>query len=162
MRLQRLTGLERDKLRAEYDELLEKINYLKSVLENLELRMEIIKNELLEVKEKFGDKSRTEIEYTANDFRIEDTIADESVVITISHLGYIKRTVLTEFKTQTRGGRGSKGSVTRNDDFVEHLFIASNHNYLIFFTEQGKCFWMRVFEIPEGTKTSGRDAPYKI
>ncbi|MFO7999332.1 MAG: DNA gyrase subunit A, partial [Bacteroidales bacterium] len=153
MRLQRLTGLERNRLKEEYEELLRKISYYKSVLEQLELRMQIIKDELLEIKQKFGDKTRTEIEYTANDFRIEDTIADESVVITISHLGYIKRTLLSEFKTQGRGGRGSKGSVTREDDFVEHLFIASNHNYLIFFTEKGKCFWMRVFEIPEGTKT---------
>ena len=116
--------------------------------------MEIIKNELLEIKDKYGDKSRTEIEYTANDFKIEDTIPDESVVITISHMGYIKRTVLTEFKTQSRGGRGSKGSLTRDDDFIEHLFVASNHNYLIFFTEKGQCYWMRVFEIPEGTKAS--------
>ena len=154
MRLQRLTGLERDKIQAEYDELLRKIEYYNSVLADLTLRMSIIKEELLEVKQKFGDKTRTEIEYTANDFRIEDTIPDEEVVITISHLGYIKRTLLSEFRTQGRGGRGSKGSVTRIDDFVEYLFVATNHNYLLFFTEQGKCFWMRVFEIPEGTKTS--------
>ncbi len=154
MRLQRLTGLERDKIDKEYKELLQKIEYLKSVLANISLRMNIIKDELVEVKEKFGDKTRSEIEYTANDFRIEDTIPDEEVVITISHLGYIKRTLLSEFRTQGRGGRGSKGSVTRDDDFVEHLFVATNHNYLLFFTEQGKCFWMRVFEIPEGTKTS--------
>jgi len=154
MRLQRLTGLERHKLREEYNELLGQIEYLKTVLADVSLRMSIIKEELLEVKEKYGDKSRTEIEYTANDFRIEDTIPDESVVITISHMGYIKRTLLSEFKTQSRGGRGSKGSDTRDNDFVEHLFVATNHNYLIFFTEKGKCFWMRVFEIPEGTKTS--------
>ncbi len=154
MRLQRLTGLERDKIDKEYKELLQKIEYLKSVLADISLRMNIIKDELVEVKEKFGDKTRSEIEYTANDFRIEDTIPDEEVVITISHLGYIKRTLLSEFRTQGRGGRGSKGSVTRDDDFVEHLFVATNHNYLLFFTEQGKCFWMRVFEIPEGTKTS--------
>lgn len=153
MRLQRLTGLERERLKEEYEELQRRIAYYQSVLAQVELRMQIIKDELLEIKQKYGDKTRTEIEYTANDFRIEDTIADESVVITISHLGYIKRTPLTEFKTQSRGGRGSKGSVTREDDFVEHLFVASNHNYLIFFTEKGKCFWMRVFEIPEGTKT---------
>jgi DNA gyrase subunit A len=153
MRLQRLTGLERDRLKEEYEELQRRITYYNSVLSQVELRMQIIKDELLEIKNKYGDKTRTEIEYTANDFRIEDTIADESVVITISHLGYIKRTLLSEFKTQSRGGRGSKGSVTREDDFVEHLFVASNHNYLIFFTEKGKCFWMRVFEIPEGTKT---------
>ena len=154
MRLQRLTGLERNKIKEEYEELLKKIEYLKSVLNDITLRMEIIKDELLEMKEKYGDKARTEIEYTANDFRIEDTIADESVVITISHLGYIKRTPLTEYRTQSRGGRGSKGSSTREEDFVEHLFTATNHNYLLFFTEQGKCFWMRVFEIPEGAKSS--------
>jgi DNA gyrase subunit A len=153
MRLQRLTGLERDRLKEEYEELQRKIAHYREVLANVELRMQIIKDELLEIKDKYGDKTRTEIEYTANDFRIEDTIADENVVITISHLGYIKRTPLTEFKTQGRGGRGSKGSVTREDDFVEHLFVATNHNYLIFFTEKGKCFWMRVFEIPEGSKT---------
>ncbi len=154
MRLQRLTGLEREKLQQEYNELLQKIEYYKSVLEDITLRMGIIKDELLEVKEKYGDKTRSEIEYTANDFRIEDTIPDEEVVITISHMGYIKRTLLSEYRTQNRGGRGSRGSVTRDDDFVEHLFVATNHNYLLFFTEQGKCFWMRVFEIPEGTKTS--------
>jgi DNA gyrase subunit A len=154
MRLQRLTGLERNKIKEEYEEILKKIEYYKSVLADVTLRMAIIKEELLEVKEKFGDKARTEIEYTANDFRIEDTIADEGVVITISHLGYIKRTPLSEFRTQTRGGRGSKGSSTRDEDFVEHLFTATNHNYLLFFTEQGKCFWMRVYEIPEGAKSS--------
>ncbi len=154
MRLQRLTGLERAKIQAEYDELLKKIEYYKSILSDITLRMNVIKEELLEIKEKYGDKTRTEIEYTANDFRIEDTIPDEEVVITISHLGYIKRTLLAEFRTQSRGGRGSKGSVTRDHDFVEHLFVATNHNYLLFFTEKGKCFWMRVFEIPEGTKTS--------
>ncbi len=154
MRLQRLTGLERDKIQNEYNELLKKIEYLKSVLADITLRMSIIKEEMLEMKDKYGDKTRSEIEYTANDFRIEDTIPTEEVVITISHLGYIKRTLLTEYRTQSRGGRGSKGSVTRNDDFVEHLFVATNHNYLLFFTEQGKCYWMRVFEIPEGTKTS--------
>ncbi len=154
MRLQRLTGLERDKIQNEYNELLKKIEYLKSILSDITLRMSIIKEEMLEMKDKYGDKTRSEIEYTANDFRIEDTIPDEEVVITISHLGYIKRTVLTEYRTQGRGGRGSKGSVTRDDDFVEHLFVATNHNYLLFFTEQGKCYWMRVFEIPEGTKVS--------
>ncbi len=154
MRLQRLTGLERDKIQTEYNELLKKIEYLKSVLADISLRMNIIKEELQEIQQKYGDKTRSEIEYTANDFRIEDTIPDEEVVITISHLGYIKRTLLSEYRTQSRGGRGSKGSVTRDDDFVEYLFIATNHNYMLFFTEKGKCFWMRVFEIPEGTKTS--------
>jgi DNA gyrase subunit A len=116
--------------------------------------MEIIKNELIEIKDKYGDKAKTEIEYAASDFKIEDTIADDDVVITISHLGYIKRTNLTEYRRQNRGGRGSKGSNSRDEDFLEHLFIASMHNYMQFFTEKGKCFWMRVFEIPEGTKVS--------
>ncbi len=154
MQLQRLTGLEIEKIKEEYNEILAKIEYLKSILENLELRMQIIKDELLEVKDKFGDATRSEIEYTANDFRIEDTIADEDMVITISHRGYIKRTPLNEFRTQARGGTGSKGSTTREEDFVEYLFHATSHNYLIFFTEQGKCFWKRVFEIPEGAKNT--------
>jgi DNA gyrase subunit A len=154
MQLQRLTGLEIDKIREEYNEILAKIEFLKSILDSLELRMQIIKDELLEVKEKYGDETRSRIEYTANDFRIEDTIADEDMVITISHMGYIKRTPLTEFRTQARGGTGSKGSTTREEDFVEYLFHATNHNYLIFFTEQGKCYWKRVFELPEGTKNS--------
>ncbi|MFO7977436.1 MAG: DNA gyrase subunit A [Bacteroidales bacterium] len=158
MRLQRLTGLERDKVKEEYAEIQRKIEFYQSILADLGLRMQIIKDELLEIKQKYGDKTRTEIEYSANNFRIEDTIADDEVVITISHLGYIKRTPLSEFKTQSRGGRGSKGSMTRETDFVEHLFVATNHNYLLFFTEQGKCFWMRVFEIPEGTKT-GKGRP---
>jgi len=154
MRLQKLTGLERENLKKEYAELIKHIEYLKEVLANEALRMEILKKELLELKEKFGDEPRTEIEYSAKDFRIEDTIADENVVITISHLGYIKRTPLSEYKRQHRGGVGAKGSDTRGDDFLEHLYVASNHNYLLFFTEKGRCFWMRVFEIPEGTKTS--------
>ncbi|MCX6273292.1 MAG: DNA gyrase subunit A [Bacteroidetes bacterium] len=154
MRLQRLTGLERDKIRAEYDELMKLIDYYKSVLADVNLRMEIIKKELLEVKEKFGDEPRTDIIYSVTDFRIEDTIADESVVVTISHMGYIKRTVLRDYRVQNRGGRGAKGSEVRDEDFLEHLFVASMHDYMLFFTEKGKCFWMRVFEIPEGTKTS--------
>jgi DNA gyrase subunit A len=154
MQLQRLTGLEIEKIKEEYDELLKKIEHYKAILGSLEMRMQIIKDELLEIREKYGDKTRTEIEYTANDFRIEDTIPDEDMVITISHMGYIKRTNLTEFRTQARGGTGSKGSTTRDEDFVEYLFHATNHNYLIFFTEQGKCYWIRVFEIPEGTKNS--------
>ncbi len=157
MQLQRLTGLEIEKIKEEYAELLKRIEYFKSILANVELRMEIIKEELKEIKDKFGDETRTEIEYTANDFRIEDTIADDDMVITISHMGYIKRTPLAEFRTQARGGTGSKGSTTREEDFVEYLFHATNHNYLIFFTEQGKCYWKRVFEIPEGAKnTKGR------
>jgi DNA gyrase subunit A len=154
MQLQRLTGLEIEKIKEEYAEILKNIEYLNSILNDLSLRMQIIKDELLEIKNKFGDKSRTQIEYTANDFRIEDTIADEDMVITISHRGYIKRTPLNEFRTQARGGTGSKGSTTREEDFVEYLFHATNHNYLIFFTEQGKCYWKRVFEIPEGAKNT--------
>jgi DNA gyrase subunit A len=154
MQLQRLTGLEIEKIKEEYAEILKNIEYLNSILADLSLRMQIIKDELLEIKNKFGDKSRTQIEYTANDFRIEDTIADEDMVITISHRGYIKRTPLNEFRTQARGGTGSKGSTTREEDFVEYLFHATNHNYLIFFTEQGKCYWKRVFEIPEGAKNT--------
>lgn len=157
MQLQRLTGLEIEKIKEEYEEILKRIEYLKSILASLEMRMQIIKDELIELKDKFGDKTRTEIEYTANDFRVEDTIPDDDMVITISHMGYIKRTPLIEFRTQARGGTGSKGSTTRQEDFVEYLFHATSHNYLIFFTEQGKCYWKRVFEIPEGAKnTKGR------
>lgn len=154
MRLQRLTGLERDKIREEYDELLKKIENYKLILGNKDLRMEIIKEELKEIKEKFGDEARSQIVYAASDFRIEDTIPDEDVVITISHLGYIKRTALSEYRVQHRGGKGHKGSEIRDEDFLEHLFVATNHNYLLLFTEKGKCFWLRVFEIPEGAKTS--------
>jgi DNA gyrase subunit A len=154
MRLQRLTGLERDKIKAEYDELMKTIDGLKALLENEDLRMNMIKEELLQIKEKYGDERRTDIVYAAEDFRIEDMIPNEEVVVTISHLGYIKRTVLSEYRRQSRGGVGSRGSSTRNEDFLEHLFVASTHNYLLVFTEKGKCFWMRVFEIPEGTKAS--------
>jgi len=154
MRLQRLTGLERDKIRAEYEELLKLIENLKAILANENMRMDIIKDEMREIKEKYGDESRTQIVYAANDFRMEDVIADENVVITISHMGYIKRTPLSEYRRQNRGGKGFKGSDIRDEDFLEHLFVATNHNYLLFFTEKGKCFWLRVFEIPEGAKTS--------
>ncbi len=154
MRLQRLTGLERDKLKEEYQELMKMIDYYKSVLESEPLRMEIIKNELLEIKANYGDEPRTQIIYNANDFRIEDTIADEDVVITISHMGYIKRTPLTEYRRQNRGGRGAKGSDIRDEDFLEFIGVASAHNYMLFFTEKGKAFWLRVYEIPEGTKQS--------
>ncbi|HEV7230114.1 MAG TPA: DNA gyrase subunit A [Bacteroidia bacterium] len=154
MRLRVLTGLERDKIKAEYDDLMKLITYLNEVLGDEKLRMEIIKDELREVKEKYGDGRKTVIEYASGDFRMEDMIADEDVVITISHMGYIKRTPLTEYRTQGRGGKGSKGTATRDEDFLEHLFVASNHNYLLFFTEQGRCFWMRAFEIPEGNKVS--------
>lgn len=157
LRLQRLTGMERDKIREEYDELMKRIAWLKDVLANETMRMDIIKGELAEVKEKYGDERRTEIVYSGEDLSIEDLIADESVVITISHLGYIKRTQLTEYRAQSRGGVGSKGSATRDEDFLEHLFISSTHNYLLLFTEKGKCFWLKVYEIPEGAKaTKGR------
>ncbi|HXC05527.1 MAG TPA: DNA gyrase subunit A, partial [Bacteroidia bacterium] len=154
MRLRVLTGLERDKIKAEYDELMKLITYLNQVLDEEPLRMEIIKKELQEVKEKYGDERKTVIEYASGDQRMEDLIADEEVVITISHMGYIKRTPLTEYRTQARGGKGSKGTATRDEDFLEHLFVATNHNYLLFFTEQGRCFWMRAYEIPEGNKVS--------
>jgi len=154
MRLQRLTGLEREKIKEEYEALLKQIEYFKSVLADEHLRMEIIKNELIEIRDKYGDEPKTDIIYSAKDFRIEDTIADESMVVSISLLGYIKRTSLVEYRVQNRGGRGSKGSEVRDEDFVEHLFVATAHNYILFFTEKGKCYWLRVFEIPEGTKNS--------
>ena len=154
MRLRQLTGLEQDKLRAEYDEIMKLINHLTEILNNESLRMDIIKEELIEIREKYGDDRRSEIVYSANEISIEDMIPDESVVVTISHLGYIKRTNLIEYKSQSRGGVGSKGTKTRNEDFVEQLFVATNHNWLLIFTEKGKCFWMRVYEVPEGTKVS--------
>lgn len=154
MRLRVLTGLERDKIKEEYNTLMELIKHLKEVLEDESLRMAIIKDELAEMKDKYGDERRTEIVFASGDFRMEDMIADEEVVVTISHMGYIKRTALSEYRTQARGGKGAKGSTTRDEDFIEHLFIASTHNYLLLFTEQGRCFWMRAFEIPEGTRTS--------
>ncbi|HNS45653.1 MAG TPA: DNA gyrase subunit A [Bacteroidales bacterium] len=154
MRLQRLTGLERDKIRQEYEELLKLIQYLKDVLADVNIRMEIIKKELLEVKEKYGDPSRTTVEHSALDFRIEDTIDDTDFVITISRMGYIKRTSLSEYKVQHRGGKGAKGSELRGDDFLEYMFVASAHNYMLFFTEKGRCHWLRTYEIPEGTKSS--------
>jgi DNA gyrase subunit A len=154
MRLQTLTGLQRDRLRDEYNELLKLIDSLKLILSDESVRMEIIKQETIEIKEKYGDARRTRIIYSAKDFKIEDTIADEGVVITISHMGYIKRTVLTEYRKQSRGGRGMKGSEVRDEDFLEHLYVATMHNYLLIFTEKGKCFWMRVYEIPEGSKSS--------
>jgi DNA gyrase subunit A len=154
LRLRVLTGMERDKIREEYDELMKLIAYLKEVLADEGLRMKIIKEELTEIKEKYGDKRRTDIIYAADDQRIEDLIADEDVVVTISHMGYIKRTPLTEYRAQNRGGRGSRGSATRDEDFVEHLFVVNTHGYLLFFTEQGRCFWLRAYEIPEGNKQS--------
>ena len=154
MRLRQLTGLEQDKLRAEFDELMKLIADLKDILDKEERRMQIIKDELIEVRAKYGDERRSSIEYSASEMRMEDLIADEEVVVTISHAGYIKRTNLAEYKVQNRGGMGSKGSATRDQDFLEHLFVATNHNYLLIFTEKGRCFWMRVYEIPEGNKTS--------
>ncbi|HIO28134.1 MAG TPA: DNA gyrase subunit A, partial [Flavobacteriaceae bacterium] len=154
MRLRQLTGLEQDKLRAEYDELMETIKDLKEILASKECRMQIIKDELLEVKEKYGDERRSTINFAGGDLSIEDMIPDEQVVISISHAGYIKRTPLSEYKKQNRGGVGSKASTTRNEDFLEYLFVGTNHQYMIFFTQEGKCFWMRVYEIPEGSKTS--------
>ncbi|WP_430905614.1 DNA gyrase subunit A [Maribacter sp. 2-571] len=154
MRLRQLTGLEQDKLRAEYDEIIKTIADLKDILDKKERRMEIIKNELAEVKEKYGDERRSEINFAGGDLSIEDMIPNEQVVITISHAGYIKRTPLTEYKTQNRGGVGQKASSTRNEDFLEHLFVGTNHQYMLFFTQKGKCFWMRVYEIPEGSRTS--------
>ncbi len=154
MRLRALTGLEIDKLKAEYDELMKHIAYLKDVLANEDLRMQIIKDELIEIRERYGDERRSEIVHAAGDISIEDMIADEEVVITISHMGYIKRTPLTEYRVQSRGGVGSRASTTRDEDFLEHIFVATNHNHMLFFTEKGRCFWMKVYEIPEGSKTS--------
>jgi len=157
MRLQRLTGLERDKIRDEYNEVMKEIEYLESILASDEMRMGIIKTELQETKEKYGDERRTRIEFNAEEINIEDLIPNEEVVVTISHMGYIKRTRLEEYKEQNRGGKGLRGVTHRDEDFVEHLFVASTHNYLLLFTEQGRCFWLKVYEIPEGQKaTKGR------
>ncbi|MDG1027502.1 MAG: DNA gyrase subunit A [Flavobacteriaceae bacterium] len=154
MRLRQLTGLEQDKLRNEYDELLKTITDLKDILDKKDRRMGIIKTELIEIKEKYGDERRSKIEYAGGNFSIEDMIPDDKMVITISHAGYIKRTPLSDYKTQNRGGVGQKASTTRNEDFLENLFVGTNHQYMLFFTQKGKCFWMRVYEIPEGSRTS--------
>ena len=154
MRLRQLTGLEQDKLRKEHAELLILIKDLKDILDNEDRRMQIIKDELIEIKERYGDERRSLIEFAGGELSIEDMIPDEKVVITISHAGYIKRTSLAEYKTQNRGGVGQKGSNTRSEDFLEYLFVGTNHQYMLFFTQKGKCFWMRVFEIPEGSKLS--------
>jgi DNA gyrase subunit A len=154
MRLRQLTGLEQDKLRAEFEEIMSLINELKEILENQDRRYEIIKEEMIDLKARYGDERNTEINMAGGDFRIEDIIPDKEVVVTISNLGYIKRTELSEYRTQSRGGVGSRGSSAREEDFLEHLFFATNHNWLLVFTEKGKCFWMRIFDIPEGTKTS--------
>jgi DNA gyrase subunit A len=149
-----LTGLEQDKLRAEYEELMKLIEHLKALLADVNLRTALIKEELIEIRDKYGDARRSLIEYSGGDVSIEDLIADENVVITISHAGYIKRTNLTEYKTQNRGGVGQKSAGTRDQDFLEHMYVATNHQYMMFFTQKGKCFWMRVYEIPEGSKTA--------
>jgi len=154
MRLRQLTGLEQDKLRTEYDDLLKTIADLKDILDKKDRRMNIIKDELLEIKGKYGDERRSNIEYAGGEFSMEDMIPNEKVVITISHAGYIKRTPLAEYKTQNRGGVGQKASTTREEDFLEDLFVGTNHQYMLFFTQKGKCFWMRVYEIPEGSKTA--------
>ena len=154
MRLRQLTGLEQDKLRSEYDDLIKTIADLKDILDKKERRMQIIKDELLEIQQKFGDERRTGIDFAGGDVSIEDLIPNHQVVITISHAGYVKRTLLSEYKSQKRGGTGQKGVSTRSEDFLEHIFVANNHDYLLFFTQKGKVYWMRVFEIPEGAKTS--------
>lgn len=154
MRLQKLTGLERDKLKTDYDELMKRIEWLKDVLANESMRMDIIKEELAEVKRKYADERRSEIELSGDDINIEDLIPNDNVVVTISHSGYIKRTLSADYKVQNRGGKGSRGSKTKEEDFIEYIFAASMHNYILFFTELGRCFWLKVYNIPEGSKTS--------
>ncbi len=154
MRLRQLTGLMQDQLRAEFEEVMKQIAYLEEVLSSEELRKTVIKDELLEVKNKYGDARRSEIIYSSEEFNPEDFYADDEMIITISHLGYIKRTPLTEFRAQNRGGVGSKGSETRDEDFIEHIYSATMHNTMLFFTQKGRCYWLKVYEIPEGNKTS--------
>lgn len=154
MRLGQLAGLERQKLQDEFDELSAFIARCKEILENHDVLMQVVKDELLEIKEKYGDERRSQIEYSSSDFRIEDMIANEEVVVSVSHLGYIKRTPLSEYKVQNRGGKGSRGGALRDEDFIEHVYTASMHDYILFFTEKGKCYWLRAFELPEGTKTT--------
>ena len=154
MRLQKLTGLEREKINKENEELNKQINNLNDILSDKSRRMDIIKDELSEIKDRYGDERRSEIEHSAAEFTVEDMIPDEDMVITFSHQGYVKRTSLDEYRTQSRGGVGAKGVKTKDDDFNEHLFIASTHNYLLIFTEFGKVFWKKVWEIPEGSKVS--------
>lgn len=154
MRLGQLAGLERQKLQDEFDELSAFIARCKKILENHDVLMQVVKDELLEIKEKYGDERRSQIEYSSSDFRIEDMIANEEVVVSVSHLGYIKRTPLSEYKVQNRGGKGSRGGALRDEDFIEHVYTASMHDYILFFTEKGKCYWLRAFELPEGTKTT--------
>ena len=154
MRLRQLTGLQREQLEAERDELMKTIDYLKAVLANVDMQMQIIKDELQEMKEKYGDERRSEIIYSSEEFNPEDFYADDDMVITISHMGYIKRTPLAEYRTQNRGGKGAKGSATRDEDFIEHIYVASMHNTMMFFTEMGRCYWLKVYQIPEGTRSS--------
>ena len=154
MRLRQLTGLQREQLQAEHDELVKTIDYLNAVLANVDMQMQIIKDELLEIKEKYGDERRSEIVYASEEFNPEDFYADDDMVITISHMGYIKRTPLAEYRTQNRGGVGAKGSATRDEDFIEHIYVASMHNTMMFFTEMGRCYWLKVYQIPEGTRSS--------
>ena len=154
MRLQKLTGLEVDKVVAEYKELIQIISNLKSILENKSKRMEIIKTELLDIKDLYGDERRTEIVPVDTDFSMEDMIAEEEVVLTITHQGYIKRTALNTYRSQRRGGRGVQGAMSKDEDFVEHLFIANTHNYMLFFTDTGKCYWLKVYDIPQAGRAS--------
>ncbi len=154
MRLRQLTGLQREQLMAEHDELVKTIDYLNAVLSNVDMQMQIIKDELIEIKEKYGDERRSEIIYSSEEFNPEDFYADDDMVITISHMGYIKRTPLAEYRTQNRGGKGAKGSATRDEDFIEHIYVASMHNTMMFFTEMGRCYWLKVYQIPEGTRSS--------
>jgi DNA gyrase subunit A len=154
MRLQKLTGLETDKIKQEHKEIMEKIQHLNTILSDEDLRLQMLCDDLEEVKEKYGDERRTNIEFSSSEVSIEDMIPNEEVLITISYLGYIKRTSLSEYRAQGRGGVGSRGATTRDEDFVEEMFMANNHDYMLFFTEKGKCFWMKVYEIPEGSKTS--------
>ena len=154
MRLRQLTGLQREQLMAEHDELVKTIDYLNAVLANIDMQMQIIKDELVEIKEKYGDERRSEIIYSSEEFNPEDFYADDDMVITISHMGYIKRTPLAEYRTQNRGGKGAKGSATRDEDFIEHIYVASMHNTMMFFTEMGRCYWLKVYQIPEGTRAS--------
>ena len=154
MRLRQLTGLQREQLMAEHDELVKTIDYLNAVLANIDMQMQIIKDELVEIKEKYGDERRSEIIYSSEEFNPEDFYADDDMVITLSHMGYIKRTPLAEYRTQNRGGKGAKGSATRDEDFIEHIYVASMHNTMMFFTEMGRCYWLKVYQIPEGTRAS--------
>lgn len=154
MRLRQLTGLMQDKLHEEYKNLMDQIDYFHKILSDEVVCMQVVKDELIEIKDKYGDERKTQIIYSSEEFNAEDFYADDEMIITISHLGYIKRTPLTEFRAQNRGGVGAKGSDTRDEDFIEYIYPASMHNYMLFFTQKGKCFWLKVYEIPEGAKNS--------